>query len=63
MSASRLSQLEGAVDRLLQRNTQLREHCQRLLAEQDGWQQQRRDLLIEVETLLADLELLRGEQS
>ena len=57
-----MDQLENAVDRLLQRNAQLHDHCDRLISEQGVWRQQRRDLLVEVEGLLADLELLREQQ-
>jgi ParB-like chromosome segregation protein Spo0J len=62
MVPSRLGQLEAAVVRLLQRNSQLQGHCQSLLSEQEGWQKQRRELLTEVEVLLSDLESLRGVQ-
>jgi len=62
MDASAMGQLENAVDRLLQRNAQLKERCDLLLVERQGWRQQRREMLAEVETLLADLERLREQQ-
>lgn len=58
-----MGQLENAVNRLLQRNAQLQDHCVRLIAEQEDWRQQRHDLLAEVEGVLADLELLREQQA
>jgi chromosome segregation ATPase len=57
-----MGQLENAVERLLQRNSQLRDECTRLLAEREDWRRQRRDMLAEVESLLADLETLREQQ-
>jgi chromosome segregation ATPase len=61
MGVSTMSQLENAVNRLLQRNVQLQDRCDSLTAEQDHWRQQRREVLMEVESLLADLELLRKQ--
>lgn len=58
-----MGQLENAVNRLLQRNAQLQDHCACLIAEQEDWRQQQRDMFAEVEGLLADLELLREQQS
>ncbi len=58
-----MGQLENAVNRLLQRNAQLQDHCAHLIAEQEDWRQLRRDMFVEVEGLLADLELLREQQS
>jgi len=57
-----MDQLENAINRLLQRNAQLQDHCISLIAEQDVWQQQRRAMLSEIESLLADLEMLREQQ-
>jgi len=62
MGISTMGQLENAVDRLLQRNAQLQDHCTRLFTEQEAWRQQRREMLAEVEGLLADLELLREQR-
>lgn len=62
MDVSRLGQLENAVNRLLQRNQQLQEHCQQLLVEQEGWRSQKVELLTEINDLLARLENLRGLQ-
>ncbi len=59
VSTSCHNQLEDAVGRLLKRNAQLQEHCRQLLIEQEGWRHQRRELLTEIEQLLADLELLQ----
>lgn len=59
MNASRLGQLEEAVSRLLQRNAQLQDFCRQLLTDQEDWQQQRREMLTEVEEVLADLESVR----
>ena len=58
-----MGQLEKAVDRLLQRNAELQDHCARLIAGQGEWQQQRQDVLAEVEGLLAELELLREQKA
>ncbi len=58
-----MGQLENAVERLLQRNTLLQGQCDRLLAEQQNWQQQRLDILAEIEDLLVELELLREQQA
>lgn len=58
-----MGQLENAVDRLLQRNVQLRGQCARLVSEQERWRQQRKDMLAEVEGLLLDLETLREQQT
>lgn len=63
MDASRLTELENAVERLLQRNQQLQEHCRHLLDEQEVWCHQKRDLLGEVNGLLSQLQGLKGEQS
>ncbi len=57
-----MGQLENAVERLLQRNAQLEDHCARLIAEQKDWRQQRAEILAEVEQLLTDLRLLREQQ-
>lgn len=53
------SSIEAAVDRLLRRNAQLHDLCHQLMAEQEDWQQQRRELLAEIEGLLTDLERLQ----
>ena len=63
MGVSTMGQLENAVDRLLQRNAQLQDHCACLLTEQEDWRQQRRNILAEIEKLLADLESLREQQA
>ncbi len=63
MGVSTMGQLENAVDRLLQRNAQLQDHCTRLIAEQEFWRQQRQDMLVEIEGLLSELELLREQQA
>lgn len=57
-----MGQLENAVERLLQRNAQLEDHCARLVAEQKNWRQQRTEVLAEVELLLADLRLFQEQQ-
>lgn len=57
-----MDQLENAVDRLLQRNAQLQDRFEQLLVEQEGWRSQRRDMLHEIDGLLADLEQLRERQ-
>lgn len=62
MSSSHLSQLENAVGRLLQRNTQLQETCDHLLAEQETWRSQQLELLSEVDDLLSRLETLQEQQ-
>ena len=59
MGGSRLAQLEDAVGRLLQRNAQLQDLCHKLLVEQDDWNRERRELLEEVESILAELEIYR----
>ncbi len=58
-----MGQLENAINRLLQRNAQLQDHCTHLISEQEAWRRQQCDVLAEVEGLLADLELLREQQS
>jgi len=58
-----MDRLENAVDRLLQRNAEIQNQCERLLVEQQAWQHQRRALLAEVEMLLADLVLLQEQQA
>ncbi|MCF6179895.1 MAG: hypothetical protein L3J63_10985 [Geopsychrobacter sp.] len=63
MDTSTIGPLENAVDRLLQRNMQLKEQRDLLLVEKEAWQQQRQSMLSEVEEVLADLELLREQQS
>jgi FtsZ-binding cell division protein ZapB len=55
--------LENAVDRLLQRNAELKNRCELLLVEQQTWQTQRQALLAEVEAIVADLALLREQQA
>lgn len=63
MSTFMTSRLEDAVERLLQRNSQLQDLCERMLVEQETWRSQRQDVLAEVEELLAELALLREQQS
>lgn len=55
--------LENAVERLLQRNSQLSDRCARLQNDRGLWRRQRLAILAEVEGLLVDLELLREQQS
>ena len=62
MDASCMDQLESAVERLLQRNRQLQDQCQKLLGERESWHSQKRDLLAEIDDLLGRLETLRSRQ-
>ncbi|NCO52667.1 MAG: hypothetical protein GW875_11275 [Deltaproteobacteria bacterium] len=53
------SQLENLVEQLLERNLQLEERCALLSVREKSWRTQRDDLLVEIESLLAELEQLR----
>lgn len=56
---ARWSRLEKAVEQLLTRNLQLEERCSILAARELNWRAQRDDLLVEIESLLVELEKLR----
>jgi chromosome segregation ATPase len=59
IDSARWGQLEKAVEQLLKRNLQLEERCAVLTAHAESWQAQRDDLLVEIESLLVELEQLR----
>jgi hypothetical protein len=63
MGTSSGHRLEKAVERLLEHHAQLQDQCARLQAEQQQWQRQRRELLAEIEAVLADLAVLRERQA
>jgi FtsZ-binding cell division protein ZapB len=63
MSEALLNRLDVAVGRLLERNHRLTNECQQLKAEKAAWQQERAELLAEVEQILQRLDGLELEDS
>jgi hypothetical protein len=57
-----LDRLETAVARLLEKNRRLEEECRVLRQGQLAWQQERSELLTEVERILARLESVALEE-
>jgi len=56
-----LDRLEAAVARLLEKNRQLEGECRTLRREQLDWQQERKELLTEIERILERLEQVELE--
>ena len=56
MDSLLLNRLDVAAERLLEKNRRLSETCQRLEAEKAKWQQERKGLLVKVESVLARLD-------
>jgi len=63
MSDPLLNRLETAVEKVLDQNSQLREECRLLKAEKSAWQQERAELLAEVEQILHRLDSVELEDS
>ena len=59
IDSARWSQLENLVEQLLKRNVLLEEQCALVSAREKDWRTQRDNLLVEIESLLAELEQLR----
>ncbi len=58
-----MSRLEAAMGKLLENNQQLQDECRTLKQEQIVWQQERAQLLAEVEQILERLDALQLEDS
>jgi len=56
MDSLLLNRLDLAAERLLEKNRRLSETCLQLKAEKTEWQQERRDLLVKIESVLARLD-------
>lgn len=63
MSDALLHRLEDAVEKVIERNRQLTRECQQLKEEQSAWQQERSELLGEIEQVLARLDDLDLEDT
>lgn len=62
MESPLLKRLEGAVERVLDKNRQLQAECSALRDEQLVWQQERQQLLADVEKILKRLDDLQLEE-
>lgn len=63
MSDALLHRLEAAVEKVLARNRQLAQECLLLKEEKSTWQQEKRELLGEIEQVLARLDSLELEDT
>ena len=61
MDTSQLTRLEGAIERLLDKNRQLAAECSELRHEKLIWQQERQQLLGDIDTILRRLDDLQQE--
>lgn len=62
MESPLLKRLEGAVERVLDKNRQLQAECSALRDEKLVWQQERQQLLADVEKILKRLDDLQLEE-
>jgi len=62
MDYSQFKRLEGAIERLLDKNRQLRVECSELRNEKLSWQQERQQLLGDIDKILSRLDDLQPEE-
>lgn len=63
MSDALLNRLETAIEKVLERNRQLTRECRQLEEENAAWQQEKTELLEEIEKILQRLDGLELEES
>lgn len=57
-----LTKLEAAVETLLQQNRELREENLRLRQADDGWQQEKRQLIAEIDRLVQRIDSVQEQE-